>query len=545
MGTTTTKGMSVSIKLTPQAQNDVLTFDENQVTGSGVGTATTADLLANDGGGAAARIWGLFNRTEAQVQSSLSTLANTPMTSTSFVLTNGGVPTGTVNFSNGNITFDAIGDYNHLGVGQSANMGSFTYLIRLANGTFSTATVNIVISGSNDGPVAVADIASGTENQPLTIDVLANDKDVDQNATKELVSVTAPTGQGSASVVDGKVVFNPGTDFDHLKAGATTTVTLNYTMKDDQGATSSSTVTITITGTNDGASITGSTTGAVTEAGGAGAGVSSASGQLTVSDVDDGEAAFTAPTPAALQGVYGAFSFNAATGAWSYALDNAAADSLNEGDSVEETLTVTSLDGTATETITVTITGSNDAATITGTNTDSVTEAGAAGPGDASASGQLTVSDVDDGEDAFTAPAPAALQGVYGAFSFNAATGAWSYALDNAAADSLNEGDSVEETLTVTSLDGTATETITVTITGSNDAATITGTNTDSVTEAGAAGPGDASASGQLTVSDVDDGEDAFTAPTPAALQGVYGAFSFNAATGAWSYALDNAAATA
>jgi VCBS repeat-containing protein len=187
--------------------------------------------------------------------------------------------------------------------------------------------------------------------------------------------------------------------------------------------------------------------------------------------VDDGEDAFTAPAPAALQGVYGAFSFNAATGAWSYALDNAAADSLNEGDSVEETLTVTSLDGTATETITVTITGSNDAATITGTNTDSVTEAGTAGPGDPSASGQLTVSDVDDGEAAFTAPTPVALQGAYGAFSFNAATGAWSYALNNSnpAVQALNNGQTLTDSLLVSSADGTDSETITVTINGAND----------------------------------------------------------------------------
>nr|WP_231528614.1 VCBS domain-containing protein [Rhizobium ruizarguesonis] len=46
-----------------------------------------------------------------------------------------------------------------------------------------------------------------------------------------------------------------------------------------------------------------------------------------------------------------------------------------------------------------------------------------AGSGDPNASGKLTVSDVDDGEAAFAAPA--SLNGIYGSFTFNAASGSW------------------------------------------------------------------------------------------------------------------------
>src|SRR6185503_19104198 len=46
--------------------------------------------------------------------------------------------------------------------------------------------------------------------------------------------------------------FNPGTDFDHLAQGATEVVVINYTMRDEYGAMSSSTLTVTVTGTNDG-----------------------------------------------------------------------------------------------------------------------------------------------------------------------------------------------------------------------------------------------------------------------------------------------------
>src|SRR6185295_16803413 len=165
-----------------------------------------------------------------------------------------------------------------------------------------------------------------------------------------------------------------------------------------------------------------------------------------------------------------------------------------------DTLTLTSADGTATQLIDVTVTGSNDAASITGTATGSVVEAGAAGAGTASASGTLTATDVDAGQAVFQTPA--SLTGTYGTFTFNATTGAWTYALNNAGAatQSLTQGQVVHDTLTVTSADGTASQLIDVTVTGSNDAASITGTATGNVVEAGAAGAGTPNASGTLTV---------------------------------------------
>jgi VCBS repeat-containing protein len=124
------------------------------------------------------------------------------------------------------------------------------YNITAADG--SVVSVTIVIQGTNDAPVAVADTAAGTENQTLTINVLANDTDVDNGAVLTLTAASAPVGKGTASVVGGQVQFNPGADFDHLAAGATQNVTLNYSIMDQYGATSSSTVTVTLTGTNDG-----------------------------------------------------------------------------------------------------------------------------------------------------------------------------------------------------------------------------------------------------------------------------------------------------
>ena len=319
-----------------------------------------------------------------------------------------------------------------------------------------------------------------------------------------------------------------------LTAGQHVTDTLTVSSSD---GTATQDIVVNITGSNDSATITASASEdtAVTEAGGlanASAGDPSASGQLTVHDVDSGEDHFAAP--ASLAGDYGTFTFNATTGAWTYTLDQAKADQLTDGQHVTDTLTVSSSDGTATQDIVVNITGSNDFATITASASEdtAVTEAGGlanASAGDPSASGQLTVHDVDSGEDHFAAPA--SLAGDYGTFTFNATTGAWTYTLDQAKADQLTAGQHVTDTLTVSSSDGTATQDIVVNITGSNDFATITASASEdtAVTEAGGlanASAGDPSASGQLTVHDVDTGEDHFA--TPASLAGDYGTFTFN-----------------
>ena len=124
-----------------------------------------------------------------------------------------------------------------------------------------------------------------------------------------------------------------------------------------------------------------------------------------------------------------------------YTLYQSLADPLTAGQVVHDQLTVTSFDGTASSAIDVAITGSNDTATITASaseDTAAVDAGGAANavPGDPSASGQLTVHDVDSGENHFQTPG--SLAGSYGSFSFNPTTGVWGYTLDQSLADPLD-----------------------------------------------------------------------------------------------------------
>jgi len=272
----------------------------------------------------------------------------------------GAAPAGLTFNADGSYSFDpTVGAYDHLKAGATQDV---VVSFKANDGTADSnvQTLTITVTGSNDGPVAVADTAAGTENQLLSIDVLANDTDVDDGHLFTLVSASAPAGKGSVSVVGGQLQFDPGSDFDHLAEGAEEKVIVGYTMTDEHGAESGSMVTITVTGSNDLASITGTASGDVQEATASSAGVPTTGGVLLLSDVDDGEAVFQ--LPASLDGVYGSFTLDTGSGVWSYQLDNsrAATQALNSGTTVYDTLLVKSYDGTAQQTITVSIQGATD-----------------------------------------------------------------------------------------------------------------------------------------------------------------------------------------
>src|SRR5205823_443862 len=205
-------------------------------------------------------------------------------------------------------------------------------------------------------------------------------------------------------------------------------------------------------------------------------------GTLTITDPDSPQS-FVAQTNVA--GANGTVSI-AANGAWSYTA-NSAFDSLNVGQSVSDTFTGASADGT-TSTVQVTINGTNDAAVVSSA-TVSLAETNAP----LTTSGTLTVTDVDN---PLTFVAQSNVAGANGSFSI-AANGAWTY-VANSAFDNLNVGQSVSDSFTVASADGT-TSNVQVTINGTNDAAILSAA-TVSLTETDAP----LTASGTLSVTDVD-----------------------------------------
>ncbi len=217
---------------------------------------------------------------------------------------------------------------------------------------------------------------------------------------------------------------------------------------------------------------------------------------------------------------------------WTYTLANSAAQYLGDGQSVEEKFNVEIDDGhggTVVQEVSITIQGTNDAALINGTVTSLATEDNAS-----VVNGVLTVSDIDAGENSFQPQT--GLARTYGTFSVDA-SGAWSYALNNAAnnVQALVAGQMVTDTFDVVSEDGTASQAVTITISGTNDSAVITGTASGSASEDSVTTVSDA-----LTITDVDTGENEFQPQTDAS--GTYGSFSISS-VGAWSCSLNNSAA--
>ncbi|MBI2257080.1 MAG: cadherin domain-containing protein [Proteobacteria bacterium] len=152
----------------------------------------------------------------------------------------------------------------HLGQDQSVTE-SFTIRISDQHGGYVDQVVTVTVNGTNDIPTAHADFSIDTENATQVIDVLANDTDVDDGHSFTLVSVSVDSGAGSVDIVDNKLQFDPGSAFDHLAEGDSAEVTVSYTMQDEFGAQSSSTVKITVIGTNDAPVITSDATASVAE----------------------------------------------------------------------------------------------------------------------------------------------------------------------------------------------------------------------------------------------------------------------------------------
>ena len=102
-----------------------------------------------------------------------------------------------------------------------------------------------------------------------------------------------------------------------------------------------------------------------------------AAGQLSITDADTGEAAFQA---AIVSGTYGSLDIDV-SGAWTYTADNDLADiqGLGAGDTLTDTITVLSADGTEQD-VAITLNGTNDLPVITGDITGFVIEDGGSQP---------------------------------------------------------------------------------------------------------------------------------------------------------------------
>ena len=125
---------------------------------------------------------------------------------------------------------------------------SFTYYAQDSTGAIgNAATVTINITGDNDLPRAVNDSAITDEDTPVSIDVLANDSDVDGGIDGRAVSMIGAPSQGSINInsVNGAITYTPSANFNGEDS-------FTYVVKDvDDGTSNEATVSITINPIND------------------------------------------------------------------------------------------------------------------------------------------------------------------------------------------------------------------------------------------------------------------------------------------------------
>jgi uncharacterized delta-60 repeat protein len=490
-----------------------------------------------------------------------------------------------------------------------------------------TAAVRVV--GVNDAPVAFADTNAGDAVTEAGIgainnfvallpgdptasgNVLANDTDVDVGDTKQVSAVNGASGGVGAAVtgIYGNLVLgangiytytlnNADPDTEALPQGAVANDVFTYTVRDSNGAESSTVLTITINGWNDrpvGIPDTNAADPVIESGVGAGnatvLGDATASGNVLTNDVDPDVGAFltvarvnasdtTVGQP--VSGTYGTLVVNL-NGDYAYTLNNADTDTnaLAQGALASDVFTydVRDVSGHNTRTtLTIAISGTNDAPSANAdTNAgDVVTEAGIGAiggfvallPGDPTASGNVLANDtdVDTGDTKQViaingaAAVGAAVVGTYGSLVLGA-DGAYTYTLDNADpdTDALPQGALASDVFSYTMRDSAGAEAsanLSITIGGWNDEPVgLPDTNAvDPVVESGV-GPGntafagDPTAAGNVLVNDYDVDANAFLSvgrvngdanAMGQPVAGVYGTLVL-AADGDYSYTLNNA----
>ncbi|MFA0114180.1 VCBS domain-containing protein [Vibrio sp. 10N.261.46.E11] len=346
--------------------------------------------------------------------------------------------------------------------------GTDHFALHLSNG--SSIIVQIPVTGKQDTPNISGDL-TGVVTEDHNIDsqglLHANGKIdvIDPDQSESSVTPEVISGKyGSLTIdADGHWQYQVDNSLSNVQAlTAATSLHESFTIHTKDGTPQ--TIDMTIGGNDDNAVITGVDAGAVTEDL-----TTQVQGQLSVTDSDLGEDHFQASQ---VTSNFGTLSITK-DGAWTYNLDNnnPVVQGLGQGSTATDIVTVHSADGTAHQ-VMVTINGTNDKATVSSATvaideTDKVV----------TTSGTLTSTDIDNPDNIFT---PDSISGTNGDLTIDA-NGHWTFTA-NSAFNQLNVGDKVEETFTVSSIDGTP-STIKVTINGTNDAAVISGTDTGDVHE--------------------------------------------------------------
>ena len=228
-----------------------------------------------------------------------------------------------------------------------------------------TQDVTITVIGANDAPTANA----GADQPAVLVGttVTLEGRGTDPDTGDSIVAYTWTQSTGPTVILSDATVARP--TFPAPLVTSATALTFALVVSDGEADSPADTVTITVS-----PGITGNTTGAVTED----ATVTTATGLLD-NPIGDFEAQTGATDRANGQGAYGNFTL-AATGAWTYTLDNTPGDdqgdatnALPAGATRSDIFTaVSSANAGVMQAVTITVTGANDAPTAEAGNPQTV-----------------------------------------------------------------------------------------------------------------------------------------------------------------------------
>lgn len=155
--------------------------------------------------------------------------------------------------TNGTLSTNGNGSFTYTPNANFAGTDSFAYTISDGRGGTAATTVNITVMAVNDLPIARNDSAEVTEGATVTIPVLTNDSDP-ENQALTITNVTTPTSGTVVNNGDGTLTFTAGFNVSSSN--------FSYTISDGNGGTATGTVNLTINplnlnGTNQGNNLIG------------------------------------------------------------------------------------------------------------------------------------------------------------------------------------------------------------------------------------------------------------------------------------------------
>ena len=119
---------------------------------------------------------------------------------------------------------------------------SFTYRANDGIDNSNLAVVSLTITGTNTSPIALDDFLLTPEDNPVTVNVLANDSDADGD-TLSISGVTQPA-DGTAIIQGTIVLYTPNLNYFGPDG-------FSYTITDGRGGTATASVSIDVTPVND------------------------------------------------------------------------------------------------------------------------------------------------------------------------------------------------------------------------------------------------------------------------------------------------------